>query len=78
MGGGGFEKGEEQLPGQQIAQDAGVLHAEGLDHSKLSYFNPCQDAFTQLLTGGEDGHQRSWGRAERIKIKQKCENNLRI
>lgn len=41
MGGWGFEKSEEQLPGQQIAQDAGVLHTERLDPCKLSYLNPC-------------------------------------
>jgi len=58
VGGRGFEKGEQQLPGQQVAQDVRVLHAEGLHHGELAHLDPGQDAVTQLLTGRQDGHQR--------------------
>lgn len=51
MGGGGFKKSEEQLPGQKVAQDAGVLHTERLNHCKLSYLDPGQDVIAQLLAG---------------------------
>lgn len=69
VGGRRFEEGEEELPGQQISQNAGVLHAEGLDHCKLANLDRRQDAFTQLLAGGQDGHQSSRRRAEQKQTK---------
>lgn len=63
-----LEEGEEQLPGQQITQNARVLHTEGLDHCKLSNLDPGQDALTQLLTGGQDGHQSHRRRPEANQI----------
>lgn len=65
VGGRSFEEGEEELPGQQVPQDAGELHAEGLHHCKLAHLHRRQDAFTQLLAGGQDGHQRRRRRAGR-------------
>lgn len=75
VGGRRFEEGEEELPGQQISQNAGVLHAEGLHHCKLAHLDRRQDAFTQLLAGGQHGHQSGRRRAEQkpAKNKRACE-----
>lgn len=81
VGGRRFEEGEEELPGQQVSQNAGVLHAEGLDHRKLADLDRRQDAFTQLLAGGQDGHQSSRRRAEQKQTKinvRVCESRLKL
>ena len=61
IGGRGLEEGQEELPGQQVSQNAAVLHAERLHHGELAHLHAAQDVLQQLLSGRQDGHQSCWG-----------------
>lgn len=70
MGGGGLKERQKQLPRQQVPQDAGVLHTERLHHGELPHLDPRQDVVTQLLAGGQDGHEgRRRGPAARAAVR---------